>query len=266
MANDEIITIKSGQRVVTAEELGIELQPGFEIPEDVKKSYETWLGDFKSRLANYLDVYVERQTAAQEKARRQSMGLESAPEIGAPTFPSTSFFVPPFCDFYNPFDIFTLSPIHFGFPFIKPSKIVPAGAITLILTILWTNPVRAIPCGWAFPPTDLLHGKSVRVRFEQVNLSTVADGPDFEFLFNHSGDPIILLPWFFIAPPTGPNPQLMEVNATADLNEILDPAAAFAAFGTWHYDVDREPPFLITPGMPPRLEHDVPMRYMVFPR
>ncbi|MDJ0772443.1 MAG: hypothetical protein QNJ49_03295 [Mastigocoleus sp. MO_167.B18] len=254
--------------MVTAEELGIELQPGFEIPEDVKKSYETWLGDFKSRLANYLDVYVERQTAAQEKARRQSMGLESVPEIGAPTFTPAVHGVPPFCDSYNPFDIFTLSPIHFGpFPYITPSKIVPAGEITLILTVLWTNPVISVPCGWGFAPTTQLIGKDVRIRLEQVNLSTVTDGPDVEFLFNHSGDPIILFPWFFIAPPTGANPQLMEVNVTVDVNAVLpDPAAYFAAFGTWYYDIDRQPPFLITPDMPPRLEHDVPMRYMVFPR
>ncbi len=262
MANDEIITIKSGQRVVTAEELGIELQPGLEIPEDVKKSYETWLGDFKSRLTDYLDIYVERQTTLQQKARRQSMGLEAVPEIGAPTFPPPFAPVPPFCAFYNPFDIFTLSPIHFGgLPPFQPGKIVPAGALTLILAVLWTNPVPAIPCGWGVPPTITLGGQPVRVRLEQVNLTTVTPGAARTFAFNHPGTSIIILPWLFFAPVPAANPNLMEVNVTVDVTAAASP---FAAFGTWYGDIDLDPPFLITPGAPRELQHDVPMRYMVF--
>jgi hypothetical protein len=247
----ETVTVKSNKRVATAEELGIQLKPPVEVPAEILESYQAWTEDFKTTLTDYIELYIESATTAKHQKRRQGLGAD--PEIGGPQFTA-----------YNAFDVFTISPFHFGgLPPFQPGKIVPEGALTVVISVLWTNPIPSIPDGWGVPPTTQLTGRTVRLRGEQINLSTVTDGPDFAPpTFLHPGVPVIVVPWFFIAPSSGSNPQLFEVNTTVD---IVDSTQPFAAFSTWWVDIDTQPPFLGIPGTTPSLKNDFPLRYLVFP-
>jgi hypothetical protein len=130
---------------------------------------------------------------------------------------------------------------------------------------LFINPTVSIPDGFAIPANVQLGNRNFRVSFDQLNLTTAAPGPNFVFVGNFGPAPVPSLIIFvvpFIAPAVS-TPQLVEVNVTAD---ILDLGQPYAAFATWHVDIDREPPFLGLPPVAPRLEHDIPQRYLIYPK
>ena len=127
--------------------------------------------------------------------------------------------------------------------------------------MLFINPATNI-----FNPisaTTILGGRNFRVRFEQVNLTTVTDGPDFTFTgtFPSPAPSLTFFPVFIVAPDPGQNSHLIEQNVTADITDIAQP---FAAFATNHLDVDSDPGFLNVPPQPPQFQHDIPLRYLIY--
>lgn len=167
---------------------------------------------------------------------------------------------------YNAFDLAVLSPIQFvATPPYLPHKVIAGGELTLVLAYMWTNPTVDVANGFLNPASLQLGGRPYRVRFEQVDLTNVTNGPDFTITntFGPIAPMLTVLPWFFIAPNPGVNPRLMELNVTADVTFPLQPWAAFA---TNHFDLDNDPAFLGIPGAGPGWRHGQPLRYLVYPK
>jgi hypothetical protein len=163
---------------------------------------------------------------------------------------------------YQYWNCLTIGPVQFiSNPPFLPSKIVAAGEPALMVGLVWVNP--ALGPGGSLPGTTVLGGRSYRIRFESINLSTVANGPDATFtgMFNSPASVVTAFTWWMPTPDPGVNPALYEVNLTADISLGGQP---FAAFSTWHYDLDLEPPFLGLPGMGPQIEHERPARFLIY--
>lgn len=170
---------------------------------------------------------------------------------------------------YNAFDLAVLSPIQFvSNPPYQPHKIIAGGEFTFVLGYIWTNPTVDIAHGFLNPASQQLSWRPYRVRFEQIDLTNVVNGPDHTVTGTFGGPAASLTPvwWFFVAPTPGVNPRLMELNVTAD---VTVGAMPWAAFATNFYDVDSDLgfglPFL--PAMPstgPGWRNGQPLRYLVY--
>ena len=233
---------KSGEvTALTAEELELRMEgPKVDVPPEVEERAQAWIEDYKAKLTAQTERYIER--LAMEQA---------APAIGEPEHLG-----------YVYWDLISISPVQFiGLPPYQPSKIIASGEVALFQAVLFINPATNI-----FNPisaTTILGGRSVRVRFEQINLTDVADGPDVTFAgtFPSPAPVLTFLPVLAVAPDPGLNPRLIEQNVTADITDLAQP---FAAFATHHFDIDSEPGFLGIPPQPPELQHDIPLRYLVY--
>ena len=161
-------------------------------------------------------------------------------------------------------NVLTTGPIQFiGNPPYAPNKIIEAGQLAMMLAVVWVNPSTIDPSGAPIlPGTTVLDGRTIRVRFETINLTNVTNGPDHTDvrLLNNV---LHFFPWFFVPSDPGVNPNLFETNVTVDVTNVRQP---FAAFSTWHFDVDSEPGFLGRPTIPAGWQHDVPARYLVYKR
>ncbi|NKQ37255.1 MAG: hypothetical protein HF973_16770 [Chloroflexi bacterium] len=231
--------------------------PQVDVPEAQMEGFNAWLDEYTLVLANQAERYVQRQTEAQMQERQTIK-----PAIGEPT-------VGP----YVAWDVLSLSPIEllsFPLPANAPNKILRGtnGAnvtIAVFLAILWTNPVVDVANGFAVPPTIQLGGRTARVSFDQLNLTTATAGPNFTFNIPLPAPvpPLIVIPAFFITP-TVTSPELFELNVTADIIESPQP---YSAFATWHSDIDNEPSWFgnFPPPTGPQLQHDTQNRYMVYP-
>jgi hypothetical protein len=252
-AGREGTVVRPGGRIVaaTAEELGLKFESSeslVEVPPDVQDLVNVWTDSYKGYLVDRTENYVRKLSALQAGRRN---GVE--PEAGEPTHVG-----------YTYWDLITISPIQFiGLPPYEPNKIVASGELAFLQAVMFINPTTNI-----FNPisaTTNLGGRNFRLRFEQINLTDVTNGPDFTFVgvFPAVAPSLIIFTVPFIAPNPGLNPRLVEVNVTAD---IMNPAQPYAAFSTWQLDVDSEPGFLGLPNTPPEFQHDIPMRYLIYPK
>jgi hypothetical protein len=137
----------------------------------------------------------------------------------------------------------TVGPIQFfADPPYRPSKIIAAREETLMLGVVWINPANSPGGGW--PGTVTLGGRPFRVSFETMNLSDVANGPDWHKFdtFDNPANTIYVFEWKLKWPDPGIYPNLYETTFTLDMTQAGQPMAAFS---TWHYDLDTEPGFLV---------------------
>lgn len=253
-AQQDEVVVRARPKIIaaTAEELGIKLTSGqmANVPDDIRESAHGWMEDYKASLINQTQLYVEQMSAL-----RSSHNGGLAPEEGEPTVNN-----------YIGWDLLTISPIQFeALPPYRPDKIVASGELALLLALLFINPLVSVPDGFAIPPTVQLGSRNVRVSFDQLNLTHGTPGPSFVFAGNLGPAPvpsILLFPVFFVAPPVT-NPELVEVNVTADITDLGQP---YAAFADWHIDIEETPPFLIAAPATPQLEYDIPQRYMIYPK
>jgi hypothetical protein len=143
----------------------------------------------------------------------------------------------------------------------QPSKIIASGEVSLFLAVLFINPTTN--ANNPLPGTTVLGNRGFRIRFEQIDLTNVTAGPAFTFVgtFPATAPVLSLFPVLFVAPDPGVNPRLVEQNVTADITDMAQP---FAAFATNVVDVDEDPGFLGIPPVGPRLEHDVPLRPLIY--
>jgi hypothetical protein len=232
-------TISRGVTSKTAAELGME--PKVEVSAEA----QAWMTKQNKRLTRTITGYVDRVAEQGEAAP----GLEA----GTVTVGS-----------YVGLDILAYSPIQsIGPPPYQPHKIIAGGEQATIWAALFVNPAVDIPQGFAVPATVQLGGRGFRVRCEQIDLSNLTGGPDFTFqgTFSSPAPSLTWIPFTFTAPDPGANPRLMEANITVDVTDMAQPWAAFA---TWHFDIDSEPPVQWVPGTPPELQHDIPMRYLIY--
>jgi len=230
-------------RVLTAlaEELEVRMEGSkVDVPAETEEAARAWIDDYRAKLTAQTEHYLD------ERARLQAVATSGEVEhLG-----------------YVYWDLLSISPIQFiGLGPYQPSKIIASNELALFLAVLFINPATNI-----FNPisaTTVLGGRDFRVRFEQVNLTNVTNGPDFTFIgtFPPTAPALTFFPVFIVAPDPGVNPHLIEQNVTADITDIAQP---FAAFATNHQDVDSEPGFLGVPPQPPQLQHDIPLRYLIY--
>jgi hypothetical protein len=225
----------------TVDELDVRMEgPKVDVPGEIEERAQAWMDDYRAKLTAQTENYLE-------ELRR----LQATPTIGEPEHLG-----------YVYWDLLTISPIQFtALPPYQPSKIIASNEPVLFLAVLFINPATNI-----FNPisaTTILGGRNFRVRFEQVNLTDVTNGPDFTFTgtFPSPAPSLVFFPVFIVAPDPGPNSRLIEQNVTADITDLAQP---FAAFATNHQDIDSEPGFLGVPPQPPQLQHDIPLRYLVY--
>lgn len=234
--------ISKGVTSTTAAEMG--MKPEVEVPPKA----QAWMTKQRARLTHTVTEYVDRVDARRE-------GSEEGPglEAGTPTVGS-----------YVGLDVLAYSPIQsIGPPPYEPHKIIAGGEQATIWAAMFVNPAVDISQGFAIPATVQLGGRGFRVRCEQVDLTNLTGGPDFTYqaTFASPAPSLTWIPFTFIAPDPGANPRLMEANITVDVTDMAQPWAAFA---TWHFDIDNEPPVQWVPGAPPQLQHDIPMRYLIY--
>lgn len=217
-----------------------------EVSPEIEEKAAYFTENYHSFLKERTEAYVNRM--ANVKARAAE-GPDA--EIGEPITRLG----------YQYWNVLTVGPIQFtGDPPWRPSKIIAAGELALLLGVVWVNP--AADPGGGVPGTVVLGGRNYRIRFETINLSRVTNGPDRTFSGTFPAVPgIHLFRWFFRPRDPGPNPNLYQTHLTADITNVAQP---FAAFSTWHQDVDTEPGFLGLPTVRARMEHDEPCRYLVY--
>ncbi|MGH9838851.1 MAG: hypothetical protein ACREEM_08715 [Blastocatellia bacterium] len=207
------------------------------------------------RVRNFVDGYTASLEAKIEAYAQSMSGVKT--EAGEPVLPGG----------YQYWNIMSLGPFQAFGPVgpYRPSKIIAAGELAWMSAAVAINPLPGP--GGSLPGTTVLGSRPWRLRFETINLSTVSNGPDATFIGTFSGPAPILsvFTWFFVPGDPGINPNLYETNVTID---ITNPAQPFAGFATWHFDPDLEPGFLTPvgplPPVGPRLEHDIPARYLVY--
>jgi hypothetical protein len=219
-----------------------------EAPAHLQGKALSFMNDYKAYLEERTELYAQRMAAADTKRRR---GL--SPEVGEPTVGN-----------YVAWDLLTIGPVQFiGLPPYRPHKIVASNEFAFIFVVLFVNPAVSVSEGFAIPATEQLGGRTFRIRGEQLNLTNVSNGPDFTIVGTFSSPAPVVSIFTFVIPPTDPgvNPRLMEVNVTAD---IMNAAQHYAAFSTNLLDIDEEPGFLGVPTVPAQLQHDVPLRYMIY--
>jgi len=220
--------------------------PEAELPEDIQTKSEQF-------VANYVAMLTERTQAfplRMDAYRREKAKVE----VGGPVLASG----------YQYWNCLTVGPIQFyGNPPYQPSKIIAAGEWALMLGVVWINPANSD--GGGLPGTIVLGGRNYRVRFETINLTDVTNGPDhlFASAFDNPAETVNVFRWWFQPADPGPDPALYETTLTADIVEMGQPLAAFS---TWHYDIDSEPPFMALPPKPAHWQYEIPARFLVYRR
>jgi hypothetical protein len=230
-------------RVTTATAQSLNMTPAVEVPaaaEEWRKGYE-----------KVLVAKVEKYLAAMDERRMQAQG--NGQELGEVTVNN-----------YVGLDVLSFSPIQaINLPPYEPSRIIAGGEDAVILALVFINPAVDVANGFAIPATVQLGGREIRIRFEQLNLTTVSNGPDFtvQGVLPSPAPSLLFVAFPFTAPNPGVNPALIEANVTVD---IVDPAQPWAAFATHHVSLDADPAFLGIPPQPPQLLHNIPLRYMTY--
>jgi hypothetical protein len=236
-----------GIAAVTAEELGAELEGNATpIPAEYAEDVQSIINDVRAKLV----AHVEKNM--QKAIHRNGTGNGLQPMAGEVTLDTG----------YEYWDLLTLSPQQFiAAPVtFRPQKIVAGGEFALLLAILFINPLPTP--GGGPSATQYLGGRPFRVRFEQMDLTNVANGPDFTFVGVFPGvAPVLsIFPVGIVPANPGLNPQLVELNVTAD---ITLPGQPMAAFATQWFDIEADPGF--PAPQPAGLRSQLPLRYLVYP-
>jgi hypothetical protein len=230
-----------------------------------------WEAKLKQQTRLYQKQYAELTRQVARAKAKEDGGTEAAEPItmlgGVP---------------YQWWNLLLAGPFQAGVPTgpFLPRKIIAANERAFMIVALWRNP---LPLGGGPSAANIMSPFTYRVRLETINLTAVVNGPDFTdpappatamfgggFINVHT----IQMPAGVFGTPAQGVPRLFEVNATVD---IIGPGVglpAFAGFSTWVFDPDTEPPFLFpfipqvgfvfVPGVPPRLQHDTPARFLVY--
>jgi hypothetical protein len=249
---EQELTLKAASDRVwstTAQSLGME--PAVEVPEGA----EQWRQAADSKIRARIDAYVADMDSRHRQAGDGKGNGQREPQtLGAPTVGT-----------YVALDVLSFSPLQkITYPPYEPSRIIAHYEDAVIWALVFINPAVDVYQGFAIPATVQLGGRKLRVRLEQVNLTTVSNGPDqtYTVTLPYPAPSLIWVPFKFRADDPGVNPALFEANVTVD---IMDPKQPYAAFATHHVSLDADPGFLYIPPKPGgQLLHNIPLRYLVF--
>jgi hypothetical protein len=220
--------------------------------------------------------YEKKLVASTAKYQQQLAELTAKVQgAGEATDPVTSHFGIT----YQWWNLLMLGPFQQVAPLgpFRPSKIIRAGEPAFMIAALWRNPLP-LPGGPNPSAAQIMAPFRYRIRGEVVNLSTVQDGIDYAPVTNTFGGGFINLHVMNVpAPSSVPaegQPVLVEANFTVDILGAGLGLPPFAGYATWLLDPDNEPPFVfpfipgvgpvVVPGSGPRLQHDIPARYLFY--
>lgn len=234
-------------------------------------------------LQRLVDAYVARLTAwtqayqeswprrNQEKVAEQVETMlarrENGDAVAAEAEPISEFFGIT----YPWWNILVLGPLQAtapGGPF-RPSKILRTGEDAFMIVLLWRNPVP-LPGGANPSAAQVMASYDWEVHGETINLSDVTNGPDLAPVTGTFGAGFIdafvmpIASGTFPTPPTEGRPLLFELNFVMDIKGVGPGLPPFAGYSTWVFDLDTEPPFLFVPEAPAGLQHDIPVRFLVY--
>lgn len=224
---------------------------GLDVDEETMQRAESFAAEYAQRLRDWTEAHPHR--VAEWEMRMETAGLIDI-QAGEPTLPGG----------YQYWNTLTVGPIQFfGNPPYRPGKIIAGGELALFLGVIWINPANSP--GGGIPGTVALGSRDYTACFETINLSSVANGPDFSVMATFAGPaPIVtVIPWFLLPPDPGPKPAIFETHFAVD---VAQPGQPFASLATWHIDTDFEPGFLGLPPQGPQAQHDIPSRYLVYRR
>jgi len=245
------------QKVEQQEEVIVKA-PEIEVSAEFEEKSQLFIDNYVSFLKERTEAYQYRMAETRTKAVP-----EAAPFLA---------------EQYQYANCLTVGPIQFfSDPPYRPSKIIAAGEETLMLGVVWINPANGPGGSW--PGTVTLGGRPFRVSFETINLSDVANGPDWHRsgTFHNPANSIYIFEWRQVWSDPGIYPNLYETTFTLDMTQAGQPMAAFS---TWHYDPDIEPGFLVDLrslsdeyglpptlsgwGMGPHYQFERPARFLVY--
>lgn len=227
-----------------------------EVEKHAQAIAEAWV----ARLKEQTREYTRYAMAASQRAAAGGEGAEIGFWSGG--FP------------YPWFDLYMAGPYQFApssFAYL-PHKIIRVDEWAYLVGVLWRNPAPINYIVGNPSAADMMAALNFSAVFESIDLTNVANGPDFG-PFTFGGGPIgggfinyfyaLIPPNTFPAPLQG-KPTLYEVNLTVDVTGpgIVPATLPFSGFATWQFDPDLQPPSLV-PGAPPALKHDVPARFLV---
>ncbi|MFN2151595.1 MAG: hypothetical protein ACK2T5_08370 [Anaerolineales bacterium] len=230
---------KTKSEIQIQDELVVEV-PGVEISEEANEKIQQITQQYKAFLLERTNAFVQRS-----RMRVQT-------EATHPLLPSE----------YQYWNCLSVGPYQLtGSPSYLPSNIVEGGELCLMIGAIWINPADGP--GASLPGTIVLGDRDYRFRFESINLTDVANGPDFTHVgtFPSPANEVTVIPWVFSPADPGINPRLYEVNLTVD---ILQTGQPLATFGSWHRDPSTEPAFLGEPTMGPHDQFERPARFLVY--
>jgi hypothetical protein len=258
---------------MTNEEKVFQASPAGTVREAAESAAQEYAADETEKHAQaIMDAWAARMKAlnnelgkALAKARDEGVA-EAEAEPWTPAWPWP----------YPWWNILIAGPFQFvPFDAFLPHKIFQPDEAAFVVGAVWMNPFGI---GWnPFNPSaaTLMGAFDLTIRFETINLTTVADGPDpapieMNPIGGWFGPPWFKLFWksigsgFFPSPPQG-QPHLYEMNVAADVSgPVPEP---FAGYSTWVFDPDLEPamwPPYIRPGTAPHWQYDIPARFLVY--
>lgn len=235
-------------------------------PDEVDKHAQTILDAWVAQLKEQTRIYTRKVMAQAAQTSQGGEGVETAFWSGPAAAP------------YSWFDLLFAGPFQIPIPdpamqTFLPHKVIRFDNWAFLLGALWRNPT---PINYILnnpSAAQMTSAFNFKIKFECINLSTVADGPDFLPLIPLpepiGGGPVdgfiaLIPPLTFPEPPQG-EPNLYEVNLTADVTGpgVVAAGLPFTGFATWMWDPDLEPPFLFQPVQGPHWHYDVPARFLV---
>jgi hypothetical protein len=217
---------------------------------------ETYQGKWPRHYRSKVEQQVEASLARRDNGDRVAAAAEPDSEFFGITYPWWNILV------LGPFQ--AVAPLG---PF-RPSKIIRTGEDAYMIVVLWRNPVP-LPGGPNPSAAQIMASYEWEVRGETINLSDVTNGPDLTPVTGTFGGGFIdafVMPipsGTFPAPAEG-RPLLYELNFVMDIKGVGPGLPPFAGYATWVFDPDTEPPFLFVPEAPAGLQHDVPVRFLIY--
>ena len=217
---------------------------------------EAW----KAKLHEQSKIYVKKLTELTRKP--QGHGNSEEPEAAGPiTLPPIPY------PWWNLRVAGPFQPVAPLGPFL-PSKMIRHNEPAFMLVAFWCNPAP-LPRGPNPSAAQIMSPFRCQLRLETINLSAIANGPDFvppDFQLGGSivtVVPVPISPDAFSAPADG-KPTLYEMNATANILGPTPGLASFAGFSTFDYDPDTEFPFLFVPGFGPHIYRDSGAHFQIY--
>jgi hypothetical protein len=150
-------------------------------------------------------------------------------------------------------------------PFL-PHKIIEHGQPAFMIAAIVRNP-QPLPGGPNPSAAQIMAGFDYRVTLSTGKLNTWTAGPSFGPQGGVFGGGFVNFQVFNLTGfnvPADTQPDLYEANLVMDIVSAAPGLPPFAGYATWVLDPDVELPTLFTPGQGPRLQHDIPARFLMY--